>query len=180
MSAVTAPAIGVPLDRVDGRDKVEGQAAYAYEHRVDGVAYAVPVVATIARGEVSVVDASEALAVGGVLTVLSHENAPRLASDENRELFVLQEPGVAYRGQIVAAVVAESLEAAREAAARVRVEYEQARHDVLLREDHPGLYKPDTVNPSFPADAEQGDPDAALTAAAVSIDRTYATPAYHN
>jgi xanthine dehydrogenase YagR molybdenum-binding subunit len=180
MSTITAPAIGAPLDRVEGRDKVQGEAEYAYEHRVDGVAYAVPVVAEIARGSVRSIDGTAALAVPGALAVLSHENAPRLASDENRELFVLQEPRVAYRGQFVAVVVAESLESAREAGALVRVAYDEESHDVLLREDHPGLYKPEKVNPSFPADAEVGDPDAALTSAPHRVDRTYATPAYHN
>lgn len=180
MTSLASSVIGAPLDRVDGREKVTGQAEYAYEHRVDGVAYAVPVVATIAKGSVRAVDAGDALAIAGVLAVLSHENAPRLATPGNRELYVLQEPRVAYRGQVVAAVVAESLEVAREAAARVRVDYDQHAHDVELREDHPGLYKPDTVNPSFETDAEQGDPDAALAAAAVTHDATYVTPAYHN
>jgi xanthine dehydrogenase YagR molybdenum-binding subunit len=180
MTSLVTPVIGAPLDRVDGREKVMGQAEYAYEHQVDGVAYAAPVVATIAKGEVRTVDAEAALALAGVIAVLTHENAPRLASDENRELYVLQEPRVAYRGQIVAAVVADSLEVAREGAALVRVEYAQQAHDVELRDDHPGLYKPETVNPSFDTDSELGDPDRALAAAAVTHDATYVTPAYHN
>jgi xanthine dehydrogenase YagR molybdenum-binding subunit len=180
VTGVVTPSIGAPLDRVDGRDKVTGQAQYAYEHRVDGVAYAAPVMSTIAKGAVRSVDASAALALGGVVAVLSHENAPRLQEGDNRELHVLQEPAVAYRGQYVAVVVAETLETAREAAGLVRVDYDERPHDVELRADHPGLYKPDKVNPSFDTDTERGDPNAALAAAAVSIDCTYATPAYHN
>jgi xanthine dehydrogenase YagR molybdenum-binding subunit len=180
MTSLVTPVIGAPLDRVDGRDKVMGQAEYAYEHRMEHVAYAAPIVATIAKGAVRAVDAEAALAMDGVVTVLWHENAPRLASDENRELYVLQEPRVAYRGQVVAVAVAESLEIAREAAARVRVEYDEQSHDVLLRDDHPGLYKPDKVNPSFDTDEQDGDPDGALASAPVVHDATYETPAYHN
>jgi xanthine dehydrogenase YagR molybdenum-binding subunit len=180
MTAVTTPVIGTPLDRVEGREKVMGRAEYAYEHRIERVAYAAPLTATIAKGAVRAVDAEAALALEGVIAVLTHENAPRLASDENRELYVLQEPRVAYRGQIVGVVVAESLEIAREAAAQVRVDYDEEPHDVELRADHPRLYKPDTVNPSFDTDTERGDPDGALAAAAVTHDATYVTPAYHN
>src|SRR3954463_15470791 len=81
---------------------------------------------------------------------------------------------------MVAAAVAESLEAAREAAALVEVDYAPREHDVLLRDDHPRLYKPDKVNPSFPTDTSQGDAEAALAAAEVVHDATYRTPAYHN
>ena len=72
-----------------------------------------------------------------------------------------------YRGQIVAIAVAETLEAAREAADLVRVEYDAEAHDVALRADHPKLYTPEKVNPNFPSETVEGDVDAALAAAAV-------------
>ena len=53
-------------------------------------------------------------------------------------------------------------------------------HDVLLRPDHPGLYKPDHVNPNHTTDTEHGDFDAAFANAEVTIDCTYQTPAEHN
>ena len=94
-----------------------------------------------------------------------------------RRAAVLQSPTVAYRGQIVAAVVAESLEAAREAAAAVRVEYAPEEHDVELRPGHPRLYAPDKVNPSYPTDVAQGDLDAGLRAAEVVVARDLRDPA---
>ena len=115
----------------------------------------------------------------GVLAVLWHENAPALTAAEG-ELAVLQSPAVSYRGQIVAAVIADSLETARQAAHLVRADYDVAEHDVELRPDHPGLYKPDKVNPNFATDTEEGDVEQALAAAAVTIDETYTTPAEHN
>ncbi|MEA2321224.1 MAG: xanthine dehydrogenase YagR molybdenum-binding subunit, partial [Solirubrobacteraceae bacterium] len=180
MAGTLTHAVGASLARVEGREKVTGQAEYAYEHRVEGVTYGWIVQSQVAKGEVLAVDPSRALAVPGVLAVISHENAPRLERVPDGELAVLQSRDVAYRGQIVAVAIAETLEAAREAAALVVVEYGADPHDVLLRRDHPKLYRPEKVNPGFPTDTEQGDPEAALASAAVVSDQTYTTPAFHN
>jgi xanthine dehydrogenase YagR molybdenum-binding subunit len=172
-------AIGRPLERIEGRDKVRGLAPYAYEHPVSDPLYLHPVQATIARGRVVAIDTG-GVAFPGVVAILTHENAPRLASDENRELWVLQSDEVHYRGQFVAAVIAETPEIAREAAGQVRVEYEQQAHDAELRPDRPDLVRPDKVNPSFDTDTQEGDVEAALATAAVRIDQTYTTPMEHN
>ncbi|MEU5883182.1 xanthine dehydrogenase family protein molybdopterin-binding subunit [Spirillospora sp. NPDC047279] len=168
------------LERVEARDKVTGTARYAVEHPVEGAAYAVAVQATVGRGEIESVDTAAALALPSVLTVLSCENAPELRPVDDGELAVFQSRTVAYRGQLVAAVVAETPEAAQEAAALVRVRYTSGSPDVRLRPDHPGLYMPDEVNASFPTESAIGDPESALTRAAVQIDATYSTPAEHN
>jgi xanthine dehydrogenase YagR molybdenum-binding subunit len=180
VTATRTPAIGRPLPRVEAREKVTGAARYAYEHPREDVAYAWIVGAEIARGRVRGVDTSRAHAAPGVLAVLWHENAPRLQEGDDPELAVLQSADVAYRGQIVAAVVAETLETAREAAALVEVVYDARGHDVHLRAGRPGLYKPEKVNPAFPTDTEQGDFAGAFAGAAVQVDATYETPAVHN
>jgi xanthine dehydrogenase YagR molybdenum-binding subunit len=177
---LTIRAIGEPLDRIDGPKKVTGTAPYAYEHQLEGVTYAFPIQSTIARGRIVSIDASAAEALPGVVAVISHMNAPRLASLDNAELAVLQSDAVAYHGQFVAVVVAETLEIARQAADLVAIHYEELPHDVELRADHIGLYKPEHVNPSYETDTESGDVEAALASAPVSIDHTYTTPAYHN
>jgi xanthine dehydrogenase YagR molybdenum-binding subunit len=179
-TAVPTRAIGSSLNRVDGRLKVTGQALYASEQEIHGLTHAALVGAEIAAGTVTRVDDAAALALPGVLAVISHQNAPRLARVDDAELAVFQSAEVAYRGQLVAVVVAESLEIARHAAGLVRVEYDARNHDVLLKPGHPRIYRPEKVNPSFPADAEQGDADAAFATAAVTIDETYETPAVHN
>src|SRR6266852_7958649 len=76
-------SIGAPLDRLDGVQKVTGAAKYAYEYPVEDVTYVFPVQSTIARGRVTSIDVSAAQALPGVITVLSHENAPRLAPLDN-------------------------------------------------------------------------------------------------
>jgi xanthine dehydrogenase YagR molybdenum-binding subunit len=178
MSVLTR-SVGAPVDRIEGRDKVVGEARYAFEYEQENVAYAAIVQAAIAKGTVRSVDPAAALALGGVVAVLSHENAPELSSAEG-ELAVLQSSTVSYRGQIVAAVIADSLETARDAAQLVRVDYEREEHEVELRPDHPRLYKPDRVNPNYPTDTEEGDVERALASAAVTVDETYTTPAEHN
>ena len=178
MSTATR-TLGTPVERIEGREKVAGEALYAAEHDPEGVVHAVIVQAAIAKGAVASVDAGEVLRLPGVLGVLCAENASELPGAEG-ELAVLQSPRVAYRGQIVAAVIAETLETGRYAAQLIRVVYEAAPHDVELHPGHPRLYKPDKVNPNFPTDTAEGDVDAALGGAEMTVDATYTTPAQHN
>src|SRR5260221_5722874 len=109
-------AIGAPLDRIDGAQKVTGAARYAYEYPVEGVTYVFPVQSTIAKGRVVSIDASAARALPGVIDVLSHENAPRLAPLDDAELAVFQSDAVAYHGQFVPAHVAGTSESSLQAA----------------------------------------------------------------
>jgi xanthine dehydrogenase YagR molybdenum-binding subunit len=178
--SVLTRAVGAPVRRVEGELKVTGEARYAYEHRVQRLAYGWIVQSPIAAGRIIGVDDEAALAVPGALAVVCHANAPALSSSETGELAVLQSDAVAYRGQIVACAVGESLEAAREAALQIEIRYEARPHDVALYSEHPRLFEPETVNPRYPARTEQGDPEGALAGAEVTIDRTYETPAYHN
>ncbi|HSU72060.1 MAG TPA: xanthine dehydrogenase family protein molybdopterin-binding subunit [Micrococcaceae bacterium] len=175
-----AHAIGTPLQRLEGAEKVRGTAPYAYEQPVQDPLYLHPVQATIARGRVISVDASAALAVDGVVSVLTHLNAPRLANTDDAELAVLQSAEVGFRGQLIGAVLAGTPEAAREAAGLVRIGYDQDSHDAAFGADHQGLYAPEKVNAGYPTDTRQGDPDAALAAAAVVVDASYSTPTEHN
>lgn len=180
----TRRATGAPLNRLDGVQKVTGAAKYSYEYPVAGVTYVVPVQSTIARGRISSIETSAVWALPGVIAVLTHENAPRIAPLDDQDLAVFQSDAVAYRGQFVAAVVAETLEIARQAASMVAVRYEEQPHDVELRADRSDLYKPEYVPqkaaPFYAADSAQGDVEAALVAAPVSLDHTYTTPTEHH
>lgn len=180
MTLVEPHAIGKPLARADGRAKVTGTARYAFEQQVEHPAYLHPIQATIARGRVTAMDVTAALAMEGVLDVLTVFDAPTLADTSDGELAILQDDRVHFRGQIIGGVVAETAEIAREAAALVRVEYRREPHDAELTAHHPGLYTPESVNPSFPADTDEGDVEAALAAAEVTVDATYRTPIEHN
>ena len=169
------------MNRIEGTDKVTGRARYAYEYRAEAApAYAYPVQAPASSGFVRTVDFSAARAMPGVLAVLSCTDPPELGSAENPELALFATREISYRGQLVAAVVADTLENARAAAAAVLVTFDRRRHDVGLREDHPGLYTPDKVNPGMPAVTFYGDVDAGLAAAAARVEVRYTTPVQHN
>ncbi|HEX9998923.1 MAG TPA: xanthine dehydrogenase family protein molybdopterin-binding subunit, partial [Actinoplanes sp.] len=177
MTATVPGAVGAPLARLEGPEKVTGAARYAAEYPQDRVAYGWIVQSPVSRGRLNVVlaDPTEA-----ALAVLWHGNAPRLQSGDDPELDVLQSDRISYRGQPVALVVADSLEVARRAAQVLRLDITAEEHDAVLRTDHPDLYTPEKVNPDFPSETSSGDVDAALSAAPVSVDVTYRTPALHN
>jgi len=71
--------IGKPHDRVDGRQKVTGTARYAAENNLPNLVHAVVVAATIPSGTIEAIDSGAALKAPGVLAVISHLNAPKLA-----------------------------------------------------------------------------------------------------
>ena len=180
MSAMQQRVVGQPLSRLDGPKKVTGTAAYAFEHSPEEVAYGFAVQSTIAKGSIASIDTNVAQAIEGVLTILTHENAPRLMPQSDGELALLQSDVVAYRGQFIAFVVAETLEIARQAAEAVVVQYHEQPHDTHLSADRSDLYKPNKVNTIFETDTATGNVDVALASAPIVIDQTYTTPAYHN
>jgi xanthine dehydrogenase YagR molybdenum-binding subunit len=173
-------AIGAPLDRIDGPQKVTGTAPYAYEQSVEYPLYLYPLQSDIAKGRVARIDASAAETLPGVVIVITPENAPRLADTSDRELAILQSDRVAFRGQYVGAVVAETFEIARHAANLVKVSYVEEPHETTLRPDSDDLYTPDQLNAGFPTDTEEGDFDDAFASATVKLDETYSTPMEHN
>ncbi|WP_166133555.1 xanthine dehydrogenase family protein molybdopterin-binding subunit [Nocardioides ochotonae] len=171
---VTPTQIGRDLERADGVEKVTGRAAYAVEMAPADALHAWLVTSTIARGRVTAIDHGRALAHPGVVAVLDHTNAPRLAQTDNAELAILQDAEVGYRGQIVAVVLAETSEAAREGASLVDLTYASDPHEAELREDNAD-HRPEAVNPELPTDTDEGDVDAALAGADVVVEETYRT-----
>ncbi|MEU2005463.1 xanthine dehydrogenase family protein molybdopterin-binding subunit [Rhodococcus sp. NPDC019627] len=172
--------VGTPTERLDGHDKVTGATRYAFEHAVPDPTYLHPFLSSIARGKVTAMDAGDAQAVDGVVTILTVFDAPRLADTSDGELAILQDPEVHFRGQFLGAVVAESPEAARQAADLIRVEYDVRDHDTDFRADRSDFYAPETVNAGFPTDTRSGDVEAALTAAPRTVDQVYSTAMEHN
>ncbi|THA71492.1 xanthine dehydrogenase family protein molybdopterin-binding subunit [Streptomyces sp. A0958] len=172
--------LGAPAVRREGRDKVTGAARYAAERGLPGCLYAWPVPAAVPAGRVTAVRTVDALAQPGVHCVLTHENAPRIEEPDDPILAVLQNDRVPHRGWPVALVVADTLASARAGAQALHITYETAPHDVVLTEDHPGLYTPENANGGYPAVRERGDFDRAFEASPVRVDVTYTLGALHN
>src|SRR5438067_12528407 len=96
MTTATA-YIGKPINRVDGRAKVTGAAKYAAEYNVPSLAYGYVVSSTIAKGKITKIDASAALALPGVLQVFTHENRPRTAWFDRSYKDEVSVPGSPFR-----------------------------------------------------------------------------------
>ncbi|MDJ0396324.1 xanthine dehydrogenase family protein molybdopterin-binding subunit [Rhodococcus sp. G-MC3] len=174
---MSTASVGSPIQRTESIEKVTGRARYAVEQQSDSApAYCWYVPASVAKGRVVDVTSND-----DALTLLWHGNAEKLSEIEDTELAVLQSDRIAYRGQIVAAVVADSLEEAREAASRVRVTYaDGGKPDNGLTSDHSTLFAPESVNAGFPTDVTIGDPEAALASAVHTVDHWYSTSPMHN
>src|SRR5262249_61836259 len=100
--------IGAPIDRLDGPDKVKGSAPYAFEQSVDRPAYLYPLQATIVTGRITGLDGGAATAEPGVMALLTHANALRLAGSDGPEPAGLPSDGVAIFGPFVGGVVPEA------------------------------------------------------------------------
>ncbi|HUA44405.1 MAG TPA: hypothetical protein VMA77_04215, partial [Solirubrobacteraceae bacterium] len=172
-------AIGLPLTRPDGPAKATGAARYVADTPVDGLTHAALVMSSIPAGTVTAIDTAAALAAAGVLAVITHENAPRVAPLPNTSgpFEVLQSDVVLYEGQAVAVVVAESFEQAQQGAELVEVSYERREARLDFR-DH--LADTVSVNTFQDPDSTVGDVDAALSAEAeVVVDEVYRTADRH-
>ncbi|WP_024511120.1 xanthine dehydrogenase family protein molybdopterin-binding subunit [Bradyrhizobium sp. ARR65] len=181
-----APSIGTSTSRVDGRAKVTGLAKYAGEFAAPDLAYGAVVTSTITKGRIARIDASSALAIRGVLDVLTHTNRPKMAAgDDDYRDDVAPEGGspfrplyddrVKFNGQPIALVLAEDWETAVFAATLVQVDYEE---DGFATDLHARLEQAHTVDkPQKP----RGDAAKAFAGAAVRHDAEYFIPAeYHN
>ena len=189
-----APYIGTAVSRVDGVAKVTGAAKYAAEVNVPGLVYGSIVGATIAKGRITRIDACAALDVHGVLTVLTHENRPHMADDdqaykddvapEGSPFRPLYDDKIRFNGQPIALVVAETSEIARFAASLVRVEYDEAAHvtDVCRQRDAATPVKPpkDPMEAMFTPPKPRGNAERALAAAAVRHEGEYYVPIEHH
>jgi xanthine dehydrogenase YagR molybdenum-binding subunit len=178
-----AQVIGQAIDRIDGRAKVTGAAAYAADNRAERMAFGSIVTATIACGHVTSIDANAARRMPGVLLVMTHGNAPKQApfqakADDRhaRPKPQLASDKVEYFGQPVALVVAETAETARAAASAIVVTYEKAEGAFVLESASGAAYNPGKGPTGAPSDSKLGDFDKAFADASVKIDAIYKTP----
>jgi len=180
--------IGAPINRTDGWAKVSGAAHYTAEHHVEGLTHAVLVTSTIPSGRVLRIDDSAARDVPGLLLVMTPQNAMRLPKETKdgklqppigRRLTLLQEDEVYYNNQPIAVVVADTFEHAREAAARLRIEYERKDAVLDFEQAKESLHAPEKVL-TEDADTKRGDLADGLLAASVRLDASYTTPIEHH
>lgn len=162
--------------RVDAREKVMGRTQYAADISVPGMLYAMTVPATIAKGRVVSLSAEAALRVPGVVRIFTAADfPPPKPSNPPPQMppppMLIEQ--IAYRGQLVALVVAETLEAAIEGAEAIHPEYAAAPTFSPLI-DSPGAER-EPVKPVTAGDTEQ-----AMAHAVTRHKDLYISPAQHH
>jgi xanthine dehydrogenase YagR molybdenum-binding subunit len=190
-TATFGPVVGLPVDRVDGTAKTTGAARFSAEYPYADIAHAALVYSTVSRALITGIDTAAASAVDGVITVITHLNAPRMqpprpANYMNLSTLAsatsvnyLNTDQVHWNGQPVAVVVAETLDAAQEAVALVCVSYEELPAAVDFTAEQ-GNARPQKNTAMDPGSAKKGDAEAALAAAPVSVDLRFTTPGHNH
>ena len=124
--------IGKPASKIDGPQLVSGERAFVEDYVTPDTCYMAVLRSPHASAYINSIDDSEARKVEGVVEVLTAFNTPEIhymqagqgnpePSPHDRRLFNLK---VRHVGDRVAAVIAETLEAAKEACSRIKVDYE--------------------------------------------------------
>jgi CO/xanthine dehydrogenase Mo-binding subunit len=151
--------VGRPAPRQDGHQRARGQAHYTADLRLPGMLHAAVLRSPHARALVTKLDLSPALELPGVLGAIGPD-----------ECHVLQtEPS--FHGAPLAAVAADSYARAREALARIHVEYEEL--EPLL--DPEEAVRRESFVDDEPRRYERGNVDAAFGEADVVVEAEYRT-----
>ena len=183
------PAFGDAASRVEGRLKVTGAAQYASDLFGAGTAHAYLHTSPIARGRITNIDETAARRVTGVLDIMTYKavgdrvKPGALPGDKGfmgSTIAPLMSDQVWHSGQIVAVIVADTFEAAREASFRLKITYDAQPPTATF-----GSAGAESAN-AIPADKQDelapsiGDAAAALAQAPVTIDAEYETPTQHH
>ena len=174
--------VGARIPRVDAREKVTGRARFTVDLQRPGMLHVAFVRAPIARGTVTGIDTSGAMQLPGVIDVLTAADLPRpIRAGGIPLLGTAGTAGTAvlYAHQAVAAVCAETQDAALAGAAAVRLMCEATPFAATFEEataaDAPVVRGAGNVLRGSPAVVERGDVQRALALAEVVVTREYRT-----
>ncbi len=183
--------VGQPISRVDGQLKVTGEATFSAEYHVENLSYAALHYSSIAKGKIKKFNLDEAKKADGVITIVTHENAPKLnkpltfspggqgKGSAASDLPVFQDANVYWNGQPIAIVIAETQEAAEQAATLISVEYDMEEPRLSFEAEKKEAKTPPKVL-TEPTEIKIGDAEDELEKASVSVDNTYITPRYNH
>jgi CO/xanthine dehydrogenase Mo-binding subunit len=118
--------IGAPILRAEGPDKVSGHTVYAADVHLPGMLWAKILRSPHPHARIRRIDVSKARAVPGVRAIVTGQDVPgHFIGKQIRDMPVLCWDVVRFVGDRVAAVAADSPDAAEEAVSLIDVGYEQ-------------------------------------------------------
>ena len=119
-------SIGIPSPRVEGEEKVAGKALYAVDVVLPNILWVKILRSPIAHGKIKRIDIGEAQRLPGVKAVLTGQEITGVRIGKKIvDIPLLADGVVRYIGEKVAAVAAETEEAAERAVDLIDVEYEE-------------------------------------------------------
>jgi CO/xanthine dehydrogenase Mo-binding subunit len=193
----TQSILGARIPRVDGPEKVTGQARFGADLPLPGMLHVRLVLSPHAHARIGRIDSSQALAVPGVVAVATADdlNSVVKSAPTSRAKDMLARGEVRFCGQPVAAVLAETEAAAEDALALVEVQYEELPAVLdpfaALESNAPAVWPDglpgkqdgaeDGQSPNLASTEhhERGDLEAGFSEAEVVVERTYRTSVVH-
>jgi xanthine dehydrogenase YagR molybdenum-binding subunit len=180
--------MGQPIPRYDAFAKVTGKAQYAADVPLNRPAYAYLVTSSIAKGRIDGFDLAAARQVRGLIDIVTHENAEKLKEAKlfsnggyaSTTIQPLKSAEIAQDGQIVAVVLAETFEAAREAAHLVKVNYTATVPTASFESPGTTSGRAKGQLAQFKDDPHVGDFAKAFDQAEVKLTASYETPPQHH
>ena len=154
------------IPRVDGPEKVTGRARYTHDVRLPGMLFGRILPSPHAAAKITKIDSKAAEAIPGVIGVIVYEGKT-----------------LRYQGDPVAAVAAETPEAAEDGIRAIKVSYDVGRHvvdpDTARSDDAPKVYPEGNVRGA----EKRGDADAVnaqFAQCAAVVEAEFSTPFQHH
>src|SRR3989304_10095691 len=115
--------IGKSVPRVDALEKVTGKAKYSVELTLPGMLYGKILRSPYSHAKIVRIDTSGARKLAKVRGVVTGKDAPEERVGWIRDRHILARDTVRFAGEAVAAVAADSMEAAEEALELIKIDY---------------------------------------------------------
>ncbi len=170
---------GRPMLRVDGPEKLRGEAVYAGDLSFPGMLHLRVLRSDRPHARITEIHTRDGETYTGVMAVFTHRDIPgtNRTGPRNKDQPVLCDDKVRHLGDPVALVAAETPEAAEGAISRIRVDYEDLpgvfSPEEALASDAPKIH--DSGNVLLERVLVKGDADGALKEADLVVTNTYRT-----
>lgn len=191
---VNKELLGARAPRLDAIDKATGRARYASDLSLPGMLYGIVVRSERPHARIRLIDTSAAMQLPGVEAIATATDAPGMFGEVIKDQRAFASDRVRYIGEPIAAIAAVTEEIAHQAAALIRVEYEDLPavfdpHEAmgpeapLIHEEYEQYWAPDGVirhgNVCSVSVIETGDVESAFRQAAHVFEDRYIAHSVH-